>query len=436
MNLRVFLITFLLAGMMAWSQEDSGKGKTQGGKADDAQKTKNKRDDDHDKDKDKDSDKDKDEDKDKDKDDKGKKKPPKGQSVLVQVITNDQDPVSGSPGEQALIQHLFLVDLSRQKVLASLSLGSSVQVVLSDDRKSVWVIQRLASAQQTRVRQLALSNFATLVDHTFPVVLDSPSDPAGDSLANQRSAQFSAGQLAIVGVDPASTDKSLALLNLSFCSTAPTFRKLVSLQPQQQAFSDVFNLSAASGMILFPSGDALSITELPDPSLPGCVMLTSAPAPGITPVVLDPATGEGVRLAAYNGRIDRIVAVTSAGLLIQRAPSVQINASQTATDASFPLELSVEPAGTVAAIRFKTDPTINANAVALVNLGLAQQITTVDLPSEGAIAQLDGTHTLFADGADLKELNIADIVNPTMTKLMSLTGVSVHRVLRLIPVPK
>jgi len=419
MTFRLFSIVFLLFGLAAWPQQDPQKEKSDRDDKENSQKK---------------DDRDDRDGRDNEKEEKGKKKKPLGATVLVQVLTTVEDSNNSGGGEQSLLQQLFLIDLSKNKPIASIALGSSSEVVLSDDHTSVWVVQRLPGAR-ARVLNLALPDFHALADHTFPLALEVPSDAAGDMLSNQRVAQLKSGQLVLAGIDPASSDLTMALLNLSFCATTPSFRKVTPLQPQQQAFSDIFNIAPDSAMVTMPAGDALALNEQPNPGMPSCPQVIASSSPGVTPISLDPASAEVVRLATYNAHIGRLVVVTSSGFLVLRDPAAQVNTSRTETDATLPLELSVEPAGAAAAIRY-FDPTVPFNGGVLVNLATAQEVANFDLPSGGAIALLDATHLLLGNGAELDEMDLSNSAAPSTKKLLVLKGVSVQRIFRLIPIPK
>ena len=370
-----------------------------------------------------------DKDNDKDKDEKNvdkKHKPKLTGRFLLQVITTDEDADrAGSLGEQALIHRLFTIDLASKTPLAEVTLGAFAQVSQPPHVDRVWVTTRQGPTDQTRLREFGLPNLAVLQDLTSPIVLHGPTDPSGVFLANQRIVALGNEHILVIGRQATTPVGQQDFMSMDVSATGLTVTKLADLQSSHLGFVDLFNISSDTATLLFGFGDALSVSTISGTPV-------AAPSPGVTPITLDPALVEGVRLSSYNLQTDSIVACTGIGNVVKRARGAQANGPTIATDAAVPEELSVEPGGVVAAIRYKIAPDAPTSSVSLVNLSTSQQIAVTDLPSNGAILQLDARRTLYADGSTLNILDIGDVTHPQKSVVFTLKNVPTFRIVKMI----
>jgi len=353
------------------------------------------------------------------------------EKYVVQAVLNDEDPaIPGLPGEQSLVHRLYLINITNGKILHEVTLGSNATVMHRSGDKDLWVAEGLPS-NDTRLREISMKTLEAARDFTVPVKLRSPIDPLARYLSNQQLGLVGKNQLILAGRMPATPPAGTGqfdLINVNVTKKKATLHRLTILADLHLDIPDFANINATSVAALFAQGDALSLHE--DAS--GTVI--ADPSAGLTPLSLNAANAEGIRLAKYSAATDLVVAVTNAGTIFKGRLGAQNTTSFTSDSISEPEDLSLEPAGGIAAIRYKKDLNADTNALALIDVAAFKQIVTMDLPSDGAILQVDPTRTLVGDGSALKEIDSTNRSSPAVQTVFTFSGEPIHRILKIIPV--
>jgi len=344
--------------------------------------------------------------------------------LLVHAVLKSENPDDAdAPGEQSLTHRLYLIDLSQRRVVSEVTLGTYVILSYSEESGTVWVGQRTGQPMNsTRLREFRLGELKTTCDVTLPLSLGIPVDNFGQYLATQGMAVLGPRQVALIGNQRDSVGSDVLRVSV----TAPDRATIEELGVARSDIVDYVKDEKGGMILLLSSGKALR------PFSRGARSILQEEG-GITPIVLGSTPSDEIWQARSAGPDHATVGISMGGMLFRR----DWNENKTfnlATDAVYPQDLSIDPSGRCAAIRYQSDPSAEKNSLMVVDLNGWKEFYSGDLPGAGAVLQWSPTQTLIANGGHISLLDLYNPEHPQTREILQLSGSPIERVLKMVPV--
>jgi hypothetical protein len=347
-----------------------------------------------------------------------------GGKLLLHAVLKPLNPDSlGAPGEQSLTQQLVLIDLSQRRVLAQKNVEPETLVAYSETTRSIWTANRSRKEpRMTHLNELRVDDLQPLNSFLPAFMTNVPTDPSGMLLSNPGLAVVGPRQVVLEAQVPDSVGSDFLRITVTSADQL-TYEELgVARQDvagivQGVDGSPVFVLG--SGKILRPErvGTRTTLKE----------------EAGLTPIVLGSSVSDGLWHARNGGPDWSVVAVSMGGMLYKRR-WVEDKTFHLETGAVFPQDLSVDPSGRRAAIRYLSDLKDEKNALMVVDLEQWKVVYQGDLESAGAVLALSPTLFLTCTGNTIAVLDLSKPDRPEKRELLKLPGSAVERVLKMSPV--